>query len=714
MKYRGLATLGVSVAVACVACKPRDAEVASTPAAQVDAARLLAADDPANVGQWMSHGRTYSEQRFSPLDSINTGNVSQLGLAWFADIDTRRGQESTPLVIDGRIYVTTAWSKLYAYDAKSGQALWNYDPEVPGEWAVNACCDVVNRGVAAWNGKLYLATIDARLIALDAATGKVLWDVLTIDPGKPYSITGAPRVAKGKVLIGQGGSEFSQRGYLSAYDADTGKLDWRWYVVPGDPAKGPDGAASDDVMPVAAKTWSGEWWKTGGGGAPWDAILYDPTTDSVLVGTGSGAPWPAAIRSPGGGDNLYLSSIVALDLDTGHYKWHYQATPAESWDYDNTSPMFTADVMLDGKSRHVVMQAPKNGFFYMLDATNGELLSATPYVPGVNWARGVDMKTGRPIVNPEANYGKTGKGALVSPFFQGAHNWEPLSYSPDTGLVYIPANQNSYAFVASKDDDNPMGQKLSISFAGNQAFMAKVKTPPVNEGFLLAWDPIQHKEVWRVPHGTGARSGGTLSTHGGLVFAGDSLGEFAAYRADDGSKLWSFAAQTGVKAGPVTYALDGEQYVAVEAGVRELGQSAGYYTPLNARLLVFRLGGQAQLPPKAPYTEPVLNPPPAFGSEAELARGADVYSRLCGTCHGAGGASNGMFPDLRYSGALGSAAAFSNIVIDGALARNGMVSFRSALSPADAEGVRAYLVDRAHAAVAAPTPAAPAAPGHGQ
>jgi PQQ-dependent dehydrogenase (methanol/ethanol family) len=687
----------------CSQKQPPAQAMSTTPHAAVDAARLLAANDAANIGQWMSHGRDYSEQRFSPLTKINDGNVAQLGLAWFADFDTRRGQESTPLVIDGTLYVTTAWSKVFAFDAKSGKELWRYDPQVPGEWAVNACCDVVNRGVAAWNGKLYLGTIDARLIALDAATGKVLWDISTIEKGQPYSITGAPRVAKGKVLIGQGGSEFSQRGYLSAYDAETGKLDWRWYVVPGDPAKG----FENPQMEAAAKTWKGQWWKTGGGGAPWDSIIYDPATNYVYVGTGSGAPWPAEIRSPGGGDNLYLSSIVALDLDTGKYAWHYQATPSESWDYDNTSQLFTADLAFDGKQRHVVMQAPKNGFFYVLDAKSGELVSATPYVPGVNWAKGVDTKTGRPVVNAEANYGKTGKGALVSPFYGGAHNWQPLSYSPQTGLVYIPANQSSYAFVATHQDDNPMGQKLSISFAGNVEFMKKLKQQPVSEGFLLAWDPVRKKEAWRAPLGEG-RSGGTLATAGNLVFAGNSGNEFAAYRASSGEKLWRSDTQVGTMAGPVTYELDGEQYVAVVAGFRG-GSGGSYYDPNYSRLLVFKQGGIAKLPEPAPHVAPVLNPPPAFGTPAQLTQGVQLYGALCSTCHGSDGLSRGLFPDLRYSAALSTDVAFRSIVIDGALAKNGMVSFRSALKPEDAEAIRAYIGDRAHAAM----PAAPAG-GHGQ
>jgi PQQ-dependent dehydrogenase (methanol/ethanol family) len=705
MKYPSIVLLCLASVVVMVGCgrKEPQATPAAAPArAQVDESRMLAANEPANAGQWMSHGRDYSEQRFSPLAQVSTDNIAQLGLTWFADFDTRRGQESTPLMIDGAVYVTTAWSKVYAFDAKSGKELWRYDPKVPGEWAVNACCDVVNRGVAAWQGKLYLATIDARLIALDAATGKVLWDVLTIEKGQPYAITGAPRVAKGKVLIGQGGSEFSQRGYLSAYDAQTGKLDWRWHVVPGDPAKG----FENPQMEAAAKTWKGEWWKTGGGGAPWDSIIFDPGTNYVYVGTGSGAPWPSELRSPGGGDNLYLSSIVALDIDTGNYVWHYQATPMESWDYDNTSQLFTADLTLDGKQRHVVMQAPKNGFFYVLDAKSGELLSATPYVAGITWASGIDKKTGRPILNPEANYGKTGKGALVSPFYGGAHNWQPISYSPKTGLVYIPANQSSYAFVATKEDDNPMGQKLSISFAGNAEYMQKLKKPPVNEGFLLAWDPVKQKEAWRVPMGAG-RSGGTLATAGGLVFAGSSANEFVAYRADTGEKVWRADTQVGAMAGPVSYEVDGEQYVAVVAGFRS-GGGGGYYAPHYSRLLVYKLGGVAKLPAPVPYTPPVLNPPVAFGTPEQIKHGQQVYGTLCSTCHGSDGLSRGMFPDLRYSAALANEQAFKSIVIDGALAQNGMVSFKAAVTPEDAEAIRAYVVGTAHAAMPPPT-----AGGHG-
>jgi PQQ-dependent dehydrogenase (methanol/ethanol family) len=640
----------------------------------------------------MTHGRTYSEQRYSPLAQIDTANVARLGLAWFADFDTKRGQESTPVEVDGTIYVTTAWSKVRAFDARTGAPRWSFDPRVPGEWGVNACCDVVNRGVAVWNGKVYLGTLDGRLVALDAGTGTVVWEVQTTDRTKAYSITGAPRVARGKVVIGQGGSEFSQRGYVSAYDAETGKLDWRWFIVPGNPANG----FENEQMRLAAKTWSGEWWKTGGGGSPWDAITYDPATNLVLVGTGSGAPWPAEIRSPGNNENLYLSSIVALHLDTGEYAWHYQLTPHESWDYDATQQIMLADLTLSGQKRHVAMQASKNGYFYVLDAATGKLLSAQPFIPNVNWSFGIDLATGRPNFNPAARYDQTDKGFLVVPGPLGAHSWHPISYNPGTGLVYIPAVYENYPMVAARDDDNPMGQKLSISMSKGFAMFREPGNQRINQGFLLAWDPVRQKEVWRVPFGS-SRGGGTLTTAGGLVFEGNSQQEeFVAYRADTGERLWSMPAQTGVVAGPATYQIDGEQYVAVVAGSRMLGN---YYGPNNSRLLVFKLGGSARLPPSVAAPEMVLNPPPAFGSPEVVKRGEARYDRFCGTCHGTEGQSRGLFPDLRYSAALGSREVFHSIVIDGALTDNGMVSFKKALPDDDVEAVRAYMVERAQYAV---------------
>ncbi|MDT8400004.1 MAG: PQQ-dependent dehydrogenase, methanol/ethanol family [Pseudomonadales bacterium] len=657
--------------------------------ATVDGERIIAeADSGAN---WLSHGRTYNEQRYSPLTQINTDNVSQLGLAWYADFETRRGQESTPIVVDGVIYVTEAWSKVRAYDARSGELLWFYDPEVPGEWAVNACCDVVNRGVAAWEGKIFVGTIDGRLIALDAATGEEIWDVMTVPAGERYAITGAPRVAKGKVFIGQGGAEFGVRGFVAAYDVDTGNRDWIWYTVPGNPADG----FENEQMRMAAETWNGEWWLTGGGGTVWDSIVYDPVTDLLIIGVGNGSPWPAEIRSPGGGDNLFLSSIVALNPDTGDYVWHYQTTPADSWDFTAVQQIIIADLDIEGQRRHVAMQQPKNGFFYVLDAATGELLSADMVVP-VTWASGVDMATGRPIENPEARYDKTGKGMVVTPSFGGSHNWHPMSFNPDTGLVYIPAVHSNYGFVATQVDDNPMGQNLSISTTLGPRLYEQLDIAPINESFMLAWDPVKQREAWRVPYGP-ARSGGTLSTAGNLVFQGNrGDNSFAAFNATTGEKLWSQYVQTGALAGPATYLLDGEQYVAVVGGFKT---TRNYYEPNYSRLLVFKRGGSAQLPPEQAVAPLSLNPPPAFGSEAVLARGEEVYETYCGACHGIDGQSRGNFPDLRYSPALNSAELFSAIVIDGVRSSNGMVSFAQAIDGDDAEAVRAYMTGRAHDAM---------------
>jgi alcohol dehydrogenase (cytochrome c)/quinohemoprotein ethanol dehydrogenase len=708
-KYLSVARLAAACGITLLitACsQENDSQKAAPPTpkyAAVDQARLLAANDPANDGQWMSYGRDYAEQRFSPLRAINTDTVKNLGLAWFGDFDTRRGQESTPIVVDGVLYVTTAWSKVYAYEAKTGKQLWKFDPNVPGEWAVNACCDVVNRGVAAWNGKVYLGTIDGRLIAIDAATGTAKWDVATIEKGQPYSITGAPRVVKGLVLIGQGGAEFTMRGYISAYDAETGALKWRWYTVPGDPSK----PFENPQMEMAAKSWTGDWYKKGGGGTVWDAITYDPKSDLLFVGVGNGGPWPAEIRDPGGqGDHLFLSSIVALKPDTGEYVWHYQEVQRDSWDYTAVQQITVADLDIDGRKRHVIMQAPKDGYFYVLDAASGELLSAKPIVP-LNWSTGIDMKTGRPIMNPAARYDVTGKGFIAVPFFGGAHNWHPMSYSPLTGLVYIPTMEVSYPFVATHVDDNPMGQKLSISFAKSAEMLRDPKALRVNKGYLLAWDPVKQQEAWRVSFEDG-RSGGSLATAGGLVFAGNSkTEEFSAYRADTGERLWASPAQTGVLAGPVTFEVDGQQYVAVVAGYRLTGN---YWAGNHSRLLVFKLGGMATLPPAPPDPVQVLNPPPAFGTPAMIAHGEGVYGRLCGTCHGTEGFSRGMFPDLRYAAALNSAEAFKSIVIDGALAANGMVSFARALKPDEPEAIRAYLVSRAIEAKSAPPAPVPGAP----
>ena len=513
-----------------------------------------AASEP---GNWMSHGKTWREQRFSPLQQINDGNVAGLGISWFFETPYTNGLQGTPLVVDGVMYASGEWSVVYALDARSGKLLWKYDPQVPRETSYKYCCGAVNRGVALWEDKVYVATLDGRLVAIDAASGFAVWEKQTTDTSKPYSITGAPRIANGKVLIGNGGSEYGVRGYITAYDAKTGEQAWRFYTIPGNPAEG----FENELMAMAAKTWTGEWWKMGGGGTVWDAIVFDPELNIIYVGVGNGAPHNRNIRSPQGGDNLFLTSIVALDADSGEYLWHHQQVNGDSWDYTATQQMVLADIDWQGRPRKVLMQAPKAGFFYIYDRISGELLSAEPYVK-VTWASGYDMSTGRPIENPEARY-PAGTKASVYPTGLGGHNWYPMAYSPDTGLMYIPTLEFGNEF--EEDDEfvfNPrhwnIGYKAEGSQLNQQLTQAILKTLP--RSFLMAWDPQQQKAVWRVDYPY-LPNGGVLATAGNLVFQGSVDGYFYAYRADNGERLWQFDVQNGVMAAPVSYSVDGEQYV---------------------------------------------------------------------------------------------------------------------------------------------------------
>ena len=688
----------VAVLVAGVGCRgPSSSESARTKPADVDGARIVNADR--EPGNWMTHGRTYSEQRFSPLKQINQGNVGQLGLAWYYDLDTHRGQEATPLVVDGVMYFTTAWSKVVAVNAATGALLWTYDPKVPPEWGVNACCDVVNRGVAAWKGKLFLGTLDGRLVALDAATGKVIWDKLTIDPNYRYTITGAPRVVKGKVIIGNGGAEMGVRGYVSAYDADTGSMVWRFYTVPGDPSK----PFESPILEKAAKTWTGEWWKLGGGGTVWDSIVYDPELDLLYIGVGNGSPWNQRFRSPGGGDNLFLSSIVALKPDTVEYVWHYQETPGEMWDYTAAQQITLADITINGQIRKVLFHAPKNGFFYVLDRTTGTLISAKPCTY-VNWATGVDMKTGRPIETGIARYPGDNPAPVV-PGPLGAHSWQPMSFSPQTGLVYIPVNDVGFLYKSVARFEP---KKLAANWGIDPVAVGMPQDPKIKKaildsikGKLVAWDPVQQKQAWAIER-PGPWNGGTLATAGNLVFEGTAGGRFEAYRADSGEKIWSFDAQTGVMAGPVAYAVNGEQYLAVEAGwggvfplvTGEVAFKSGQVRNVS-RMLVFKLGGKAKLPPLPEVEPPKLNPPASTASAATIHKGEAIFQRYCSVCHGDVAVGGGVLPDLRYSDTLASDGWFY-VVLGGILQQNGMVSFKKELSHEDAAAIRAYVIFRAN------------------
>ncbi|MEY3666995.1 MAG: hypothetical protein RL572_535 [Pseudomonadota bacterium] len=682
--------------------------VAEAYSAAVNTARLVAADS--EPGNWMSNGRDYGEQRFSPLDQLTTENVSQLSLAWYADIDTSRGQEATPIVVDGAMYVSTAWSHVKAYDARTGEPLWAYNPEVDPAKGVDACCDVVNRGVAVWEGKVFVGTIDGRLIALDSATGEELWSVVTVDQTKPYTITGAPRIVKGQVIIGNGGAEYGVRGYITAYDANTGRQNWRYYTVPGNPADG----FEQPELEMAAQTWNGEWWRLGGGGTVWDSMAYDPELNLLYIGVGNGSPWNQSLRSPGGGDNLFLTSIMAINPDDGTYRWHYQTTPGETWDYTATQHIIVADVTIDGAERRVVMQAPKNGFFYVLDAATGQLITAEKFVP-VSWASHIDLETDRPVEIPEARYNETGVPLIVQPSALGGHNWHPMSFSQRTNLVYLAARENIMGYTAETEYiTSERGWNTGTDFAAGAALISAAgDQAPTRQSYLLAWDPIAQREVWRVPHLDPSDAAGVLSTAGGLVFQGNAEGEFVAYRDDNGERLWSAMTQAVTVAAPISFLVDGVQHVAVLSGGRSLPTvgagvigSTTRASNNNSRLLVFKIGGTAQLPAELPAEITAageLNPPPLTAVSETLAHGEQVYARLCSVCHGpaAVSASVGTFPDLRYSPRIQTLEAFEAVVIDGELTSGGMVSFDSSLEDADAEAIRQYVISQAHVALEA-------------
>ncbi|MBS1239584.1 MAG: Pyrrolo-quinoline quinone, partial [Proteobacteria bacterium] len=641
------------------------------------------------------------EQRFSPLAAINEGNIGSLGLAWYADLETARGQEATPLMHDGVLYVTTAWSLVKAYDAKTGALKWSYDPQIPRETLVKACCDAVNRGVALYGDKAYVATLDGKLVALDQQTGKVAWTAKVVPDDENYTITGAPRVANGRVFIGSGGAEYRARGFIAAFDWATGKELWRFHTVPGNP----DDGFENEAMEKAAGTWGGEWWKLGGGGTVWDSITYDPETNLVLFGTGNAEPWNPAANGRDTGDNLYTSSIVAVNADTGEYAWHFQETPEDRWDFDSNAQITLADIAIDGKKRHVALHAPKNGYFYVLDAKTGEFISGTA-ATAINWSSGLDPKTGKPSVNPEARYDETGKLFVGVPGAGGLHSWQPMSYSPLTGYMYIPANLAGFPFAAAKNwKESDIGFQtaqdgVAVAMPADKA--VRQATMDATQGELLAWDVAGKKPAWRVPY-VGPWNGGVLSTAGGLVFQGTAAESFNAYAANSGRKLWSFPAQTGIIAAPMTYTIDGEQYVAVLAGwggVWDIAPgvlSAKSGSPRNiSRLLVFKLGGTAKLPPPPPLGKRVLDPPAFTGTAAQAAGGAGLYQRYCSVCHGDAAVAGALNPDLRRSGLIGDPKAIKAIVIDGQLQHRGMVSFKAALKPADAEAIRQYVIKRAN------------------
>ncbi|MFK7975414.1 MAG: PQQ-dependent dehydrogenase, methanol/ethanol family [Halioglobus sp.] len=662
-----------------------------------DGSNLSAASVPDT--QWALHGNDIGEQRHSALSQINQNNVAELGLAWSFDLPTVRGVEATPLMVNSTLYTTGSWSTVYALDATTGEQKWSYDPLVDRSFLAKGCCGAVNRGVAYHDGKIVFATYDGRLIGLNADTGEPIWEVQTTDREQSYTITGAPRLAGDLVVIGNGGAELGVRGYVTAYRVETGEQVWRWYTVPGNPAEG----FENDAMAMAAKTWNGTWWEWGGGGTVWDSMVYDPELGLFYIGVGNGAPWNQSMRSPGGGDNLFLASVVALNAKTGEYVWHYQTTPGDTWDYTATQHMILANLDIEGQQRKVLMQAPKNGFFYVLDRVTGELISAEPYAY-LTWSSGIDKSTGRPIETANARV-FDGKN-ITLPSNAGAHNWQPMSYNPDTGLVYIPTMVFPIAFKEpSEEKDMKPGQGYwNVGF--DRMANSPPKIPNLGEVFakeytgkLLAWDPVQQKAVWSPEVGK-PNVGGALSTAGGLVFHGGEDDLFNAYDAASGERLWSTDLQTSAVA-PITYALNGEQYVVLMAGIGGGFSSEGgpvahdWNLPTKSRVLAFKLGGKAKLPPRDDVPEPMPKPAPVTAGADVLYRGEVMYQRHCAYCHGDGFRTGGVNPDLRRSSPE-IHGLWQQIVRDGILKSVGMVGFAQFLSESDAEAIRQYTLAEAN------------------
>jgi quinohemoprotein ethanol dehydrogenase len=638
------------------------------------AARLADASDGSD---WAGYGRTFGQQHFSPLEEVNQSSVADLGLAWSMDLPLGN-TAIQPIAVDGVLYFATGLSVVHAVDAVTGRELWQYDPK-PGErGGLNLRFGWGVRGIAWWDGKIYTGTQDGRLIAIDAKTGKPVWSVQTFPTDYPAYISGAPRVFGGKVIVGFGSTTGAARGYVTAYDAGTGRQAWRFWTVPGDPAKGFENRA----MAKAAKTWAGEWWKKGGGGVVWNAIAYDAETDTVFIGTGSGYPWNRAARSDDEGDNLFICSIVALSGKTGAYKWHYQVNPGETWDFDAAMDIELADIPIAGRPRKVLIQAPKNGFFYVIDRITGKLISAEPFAP-VTWATGIDKVTGRPIEAPGVRYGE-GQSVTIRPTAMGAHSWLPMAWSPRTQLVYIPTIDFEMGYTGTaKGYQVPRDRTLS---GGNAVAGGLAMGRTAARGGLLAWSPARQQAVWKVEHPTFV-NGGVLATGGGLVFQGTVDNWFKAYAADSGKVLWQFDAKSPLMATPITYRAGGRQYVTMVTGlgmnnatnlVAINGPETERYgiDPLTQarRVLTFAIGGKGVLPPRRDPPPPAEDP--GFApDEASEGRGALGFAMHCATCHGSLAVASTQAPDLRRSPIPADRGAFAQIVHGGALEARGMPKF---------------------------------------
>jgi quinohemoprotein ethanol dehydrogenase len=587
-------TIGIYLMLAAVSLPAQER------ARRIDDSTLRAAGKTeAAAREWITYGGNYAETRFSPLKQIDTTNVKRLGLAWSLETESPAGGrvESTPLMHNGVLYTSLAWDVIIAADARTGKMKWRWDPEIPRQHIPQVCCGPVNRGVALYKGRVYAGLLDGTVVALDEETGKVVWRVKDTFNNDAL-LTAAIRVVKGKLIVGSAGAEQAVRGYFSAYDPDTGKRLWRFYTVPGDPSK----PFEQPELAKAAKTWTGQWWKMGGGGTVWDSMAYDPEVDLLYIGTGNGGPWNQNVRSPQGGDNLFLSSILAIKPDTGKLVWYFQETPGDQWDYTATQPMILADLTIDGRQRKVLLHAPKNGFFYVLDRLTGEFIHADKFVKRLTWATGLDAK-GRPIEAKGARYGAHGNDSpvIISPSPAGAANWQAMSFSPITKLAYLPGQEGSFTFSptdAATWQFKPGGLNTGIvgfdgpfNHLGGGGGGARLSPhepagaenqPQASGGFLVAWDPAANKERWRVTNAGGLAGGGTVVTAGNIVFHGST-----AYHAETGEKLWE-ANLGGAYCNPISYELDGKQYIAILAGVNA-----------NSRLFVFTQDGKQPLPGSA-------------------------------------------------------------------------------------------------------------------
>lgn len=678
----------------------------------VDGHRL--ADVGREAGQWFTVGRDSGQTFYSPLSAINGTNVGRLGFAWQYKLNTRRGLEATPIVIDGVMYTSGPWGYVYALDAATGKRLWKFDPRVPGGYGKYPCCDVVNRGVAVWKGRVYVATVNGFLDAIDARTGKLVWQTYTLPPhpvGSHYYVSGAPIIADGNVVIGYGGADFrGSRGSVSAYSLTDGKFQWRFYTVPHDPKLGPQ---SDPHLRAAVRTWPKEFdWKIGGGGAVWDGLAYDPKLHLVYFGTANAAPYHGQIDPRKYGDERYVASIIAVHAKTGRMAWFYQEVPGDGFDYDACNPLVLTTVRDRGRERKVVMQASKDGFLYVLDRATGTLLSAKPFMY-VNWTKGIDAKTNRPIPNLSVDW--THHAALVWPNGFGGHNWQPMSFDPKTALVYVPVDDSPMVYVNSAhtragavrgsfelgyffpQDYSPQALKSLYGSLPPLKMLARGGPPPISRGYIRAIEPITGKVVWQ-RRTASFWDGGVLSTGGDLVFQGDADGYLNVYSALTGKQLKRIDVGTSIMAAPMTFRVRGIQYVSVMAGYgggllyRPFPKaSAAYRFGNEGRIVTFRLGGGSTPIPPRFHPAPLPPLPQRRGSAQEIGRGEVLYNRYCSRCHTFGRA---LLPDLRRSPAALSSAIYS-IVLNGALRSQGMGRFSNELTKSDVKDIHAYIIDQA-------------------